>query len=66
MIHRVVLSSGRVMIVEERDNELHIGDESEGFEGDVDAWICTISPSGVLVMPNSGGATDYLCQGLKS
>ena len=66
MIHRVVLSNGRVLLVEERGGELHIADEDEGFEGQAGSWICTISASGVLVMPNSGDATHYLTEGLKS
>jgi hypothetical protein len=66
MNHRVVLSNGRVLLVEERWYSLHIATETEGFEGDVDAFICEINPSGVLVMPNSGDATNFITEGLKS
>lgn len=47
-------------------HSLHIATETEGFEGDVDAFICEINPSGVLVMPNSGDATNFITEGLKS
>lgn len=65
MVHRILLSNGRAMIVEEREGELHIADEDEGFDYQAGAWICTISRSGVLVMPNSGPAVEFLCEGIK-
>ena len=66
MLHRVVLSNNHVLLVEERDGELHIGSETEGgFHGDIDAYICTIQSEGVLVLPNSGDATSYLTRNLQ-
>lgn len=63
MIHRITLSNGQVLIIEEGPQTLHIASGIPGEE-EADAWICTITADGVLVMPNSGGATDDLTRGL--
>jgi hypothetical protein len=62
MIHRVVLSNGRVLLVEEGDRRLHIASE-DGFAHEVEAYICEVNANGVLVMPNSGSAGEYLVEG---
>lgn len=64
MMHRIILSNGRVMIVEEQDQRLLIAYEEEGSDFEVGWNICVISRSGVLVMPNSGDATEMLTEGL--
>jgi hypothetical protein len=67
MIHRVTLSNGRVLLVIESaaltGGELHIA--TEDFHGGVDAYIATISGSGVMVMPNSGDATHCITEGIR-
>ena len=63
-IHRVVLSSGHVLLVEERLASLSIAIEDERIEGQIGYYICSIEPGGVLVMPNSGDATEWLSRGL--
>lgn len=65
MVHRVVLSNGRALLIEEDNNSLHIADEDEGFPGTAGSWICEINASGVLVMPNSGMSCEYVTDGLK-
>lgn len=62
--HRIKLSNGRVVLLEEGDSVLGLSLETEGHEFDVDAYICDINKSGVLVMPNSGDATWRMCHGL--
>jgi hypothetical protein len=62
MFHRVTLSNGRVLRIEEGDNCLHIASE---HNGDVDMYICEIRRSGTLVMPNSGDGPEYLIENLK-
>ena len=62
-VHRVVLSNGEVVRLEEGTDRLHISTELHGFE---DMYICTINADGVLVMPNSGGATADLTAGLQA
>jgi hypothetical protein len=59
-IHPVTLSNGQIVVLIERNNELSIA-----FDDGELTYIASIDPSGVLVMPNSGGATAYLTQGLK-
>ena len=65
MIHRIVLNNGSILLVEEGKSELHIGTETQGFEKDFAASICTITNQGVLVMPNSGDECGHLADGLK-
>lgn len=70
MIHRVTLNNGRVLLIEEDDNCLHFADvegptDDLEFPPTVGSYICTLNPSGVLVMPNSGGATADLTEKLK-
>lgn len=67
MIHRITLSNGRVLLIEERNGAIHLGDVETDLPGDtaVGSYICTIDASGVLVMPNSGGATADLTADLK-
>ena len=62
--HRVTLSNGSIVLLEERTRSLHIATETEGFPLDIDTYICTIEPLGVTVMPNSGDATTYLTRNL--
>jgi hypothetical protein len=62
-IHRIILSNGRVLLVEEGNGSLHIASENN-LINEVEAYICTINHSGVLVMPNSGDATFHLVEGL--
>lgn len=64
MVHRVTLSNGRVLLLEEDNNCLHIADEEEGSEGIAGAWICQISADGVLVYPNSGSSCEFVTAGL--
>jgi hypothetical protein len=63
--HRVTLSNGHVLLIEEGEQRLHFASEQEGFEGEADYYVCQFEPSGVLVMPNSGDAVNWLTQGLK-
>lgn len=67
--HRVVLSNGHVLLIEEGRSRLagttlHIASEQEGFQGEVDYYVCEITPNGVLVFPNSGDAVNWLTQDL--
>lgn len=64
MLHRVKLTNGQYLLVEERSGQLHIASESPTMKGEVEYYICTISPDGVLVMPNSGDATTTVTQNL--
>ena len=59
--HQINLSNGQILQVEEGDNCLHI---ASIHNDEVDAYICEINPSGVLVMPNSGEAGEWLVRGL--
>lgn len=61
MIHRVTLSNGRVLRLEERKDGLHLSDEEAGEAG---SFICMFSADGVLVYPNSGDAVVCLTNGL--
>lgn len=69
-IHRIVLTNGEVLLVEEetpgsgRVPAIHIATESD-FENEAEAYICTISADGVLVMPNSCDAGAVLTCELK-
>ncbi len=65
MRHRIVLSNKRVLLIEEDNESIHIATETEGFEGDVDAYICEIDANGVLVSPNSCDAPRYITEGLE-
>lgn len=64
MIHRVKLTNGRVLLIEEDTSSLHIASEMTNHPGEVEGYICTISGSGVLVMPNSGGEPEWVSEGL--
>lgn len=57
VMHRVKLTNGRVLMVEERNGEIHLGDLDRDSVG---SYICSITTGGVLVMPNSGEACEYL------
>jgi len=65
MIHRVVLSNGRALLIQEGDKCVNIADEEPGMENEPGMYICEINPSGVLVMPNSGEATAWVSEGLQ-
>jgi hypothetical protein len=63
--HRVLLSNGSVLIVEEGEERLHLALEEEGdHPGEVEYYVATIEKSGVLVMTNSGDAVVSLTAGL--
>lgn len=62
MIHRIKLSNGQLVTLTEGDDCLAIG-QFDKVDGD-DWWICTISPMGVLVAPNSSHAPEELTSGL--
>lgn len=70
MIHRVELNNGQVLLIEEGDNCLSIADledpKDKNFPTSVGSYICQITPGGVLVMPNSGGATQDLTEDLRA
>jgi hypothetical protein len=57
MQHKVTLTNGRILLVEESKDAVHI---AAVHEGNIDAYICEINASGVLVMSNSGSAGEYL------
>lgn len=59
--HRIKLSNGALLVIEEHDNELAIRDNSHGE----DWWVATISRSGFQVATNSSDAVDVLSYGLK-
>lgn len=63
--HRIILSNGRVLLVEEDKGSIHIATETEGIAGDVDAYICEIADSHVVVWSNSCDAPRYLTEGLE-
>ena len=52
------------MQIEEGAHCVHIAAMID--EHEVDGWICTISASGTLVMPNSGTAGESMTEGLSS
>lgn len=62
--HRVTLSNGRTLLVEESENMLHIASEDESHPGTPDAYIAQIDGNGVLVITNCGDAPRYLAEGL--
>lgn len=64
--HRVQLSNGQYLRIEEFDNSISLATDDGPHAHDVDMYIASISPDGVLVMPNSGGATDTLTRGLRN
>ena len=71
MVHRIVLSNGRALLIEEDNNCLHIADSSEVMEGEanpffyIHSYICEINANGVLVMPNSGEAVNCVTSELQ-
>jgi hypothetical protein len=64
ILHKITLSNGEVLGVKEDPDgqSLHIVDIEHD---ELRTYICTISASGVLVMPNSCDAGECLCLGLK-
>lgn len=62
--HRVTLSNGAVLLVEEGEESLHLALEDRGWPGEVEGYVAQIEKSGVLVMPNSGDAVVTLTAGL--
>jgi len=63
--HRVPLSNGAVLIVEEGEESLHLALEEEGdHPGEVEYYVAWIDRSGVTVMTNSGDAVVTLAAGL--
>lgn len=62
-LHRVPLSNGRVVVLEEETEpaSLHIG---VAGNLDIEAWICSFETSGVLVTPNSGDGLPWLLEHL--
>lgn len=63
MTHKIKLSNGQTLVVEELDNEIAIATEDE--HSTIDMFICCIQSDGVLVYPNSGSATNIITEGLK-
>jgi hypothetical protein len=64
--HRVSLTNGRVLLIEETEEALHIASELDAtWPGEIDMYVCVIRPSGVEVMTNSGDAVQWLTEGLK-
>lgn len=59
MQHRIVLSNGQELLVEESQDRLTIG---YIYNGCVDAYLCQIDVNGVLVYTNSGSACQYLVE----
>lgn len=57
--HTIVLRNGRKLIVQEVSDGIHIADEDDG---EIDRYICSLTKGGVLVMPNSGGALEWLLE----
>jgi len=64
MKHQIKLSNNQIMQIEEGAHCVHIAAMID--EHEVDGWICTISASGTLVMPNSGTAGESMTEGLSS
>lgn len=62
--HRVTLSNGRVLLIEEQEGSLHFASEQERFPLEADYYIAEFNASGVLVMPNSGDALVWLTENL--
>lgn len=62
--HRVPLSNGAVLIVEEGEESLHLALGDNDWPGEVMYYVATIEKSGVLVMTNSGDAVVTLATGL--
>lgn len=62
MKHIITLSNGSRCVLEEDEDALHIASLDENH---VDWFIATITPSGVLVMPNSGSEPEWLTKGLR-
>ena len=60
--HVVTLSNGERIGLQEREGQLSIV-QLDGHE--VDWHICTITPDGVLVYPNSADAVTQITEGLK-
>jgi len=60
--HDVILSNGCIVRLEEGHEGLHV---CEIWKGEVEAYICIITPEGVLVMPNSGSSCDTLAKNHK-
>lgn len=60
--HKVTLSNGEVVVLKECDGELAVyNEEACGTPW----WVLTITPNGVLVSHNSGGAPEAMTAGLK-
>jgi hypothetical protein len=60
-LHRVQLSNGSVLLIEECKNRISL---ATGSPNGVDMYIASIDANGVLVYPNSGYAPDELTRGL--
>jgi hypothetical protein len=60
--HRIVLSNGHGLLVEEdpQRRALHLASEEPEYPGTVDMYLAEINTSGILVMPNSGDANTRL------
>lgn len=59
--HRIKLSNGAILVIEEHNNELAIRDYTHGEEW----WVASISPDGILVATNSSDAVSVLTEGLR-
>lgn len=66
MTHRVILTNGQVLLIQEGDRSLHIASETKGRPGNVDAYLCTIRDSTVEVMGNSGDGSTWLIDQLQA
>lgn len=62
MDHRITLSNGRRLLLEEGTNCLSLCFEEK--PDDDPWWILTIGRDGILVAPNSGTAPEELVAGL--
>ena len=61
--HRVTLSNGEIVLLEEGDGRLSIAStDSTGYP---DMWVCEINQDGVLVFPNSGHGCETIVNNLK-
>lgn len=63
--HRVPLSNGQVLLVEEGAESLHLALEDTGHPGEVAYYVAAVDRSGVTVMCNAGDANVTLTDGLK-
>lgn len=63
--HRVPLSNGQVLLIEETTDALHIAHEDGHHIGTPAMYICRLQDDGVTVMTNSADAVTWLTTGLR-